>query len=149
MLNKPRDITHKVTESGCWECTSHKADSHGYIKVRVNKKQVYLHRIVYEERFGELKKDIVVRHKCDNPKCINPDHLVEGTYADNSKDMINRNRSMQGVKNRAAMLTEQQVLEIFANKTDTNVKLAQKYNVVNGTIRAIRIGKTWKHITKQ
>lgn len=57
---------------------------------------VNLHRLVYCEYNGVALEDIkglVVRHKCDNPRCIEPTHLIIGTRADNNKDRAERNRS--------------------------------------------------------
>ncbi|CAH9016537.1 putative homing endonuclease [Vibrio phage 275E43-1] len=52
-----------------------------------------VHRVVYELYHGELEQGLVVRHVCDNPKCINPEHLVSGTQQDNVQDRVQRGRS--------------------------------------------------------
>lgn len=79
----------------CWNCTSHK-------KLRLDQKYpgikaygsiMNLHRYLYEELFGFLDKNIVVRHKCDNTFCINPEHWVSGTQKDNMQDCYDRGRS--------------------------------------------------------
>jgi len=56
-------------------------------------KSMPAHRFAYQFYIGEIPPGNVIRHKCDNPSCVNPDHLEIGTPADNSKDMTNRGRS--------------------------------------------------------
>ena len=144
---KPRDITYEVNENGCHICTSHRRKN-GYTQILINGKRIYLHRFIYEKKFGPIKGFNVIRHRCDNPFCINPDHLIEGTQTDNVKDMVDRNRNVKGITQGSSKLTEEQVLDIFNNHTDSNVELGRKYNVDNSTIWYIRKGKTWKHITR-
>jgi len=145
---KPKDITYKVDINGCHICTSHAIHKNGYIYIRINKKLVYLHRFIYEENIKLIEKDNVLRHTCDNPSCINPNHLIEGTQADNIQDRVNRNRSAKGITQGFAKLNEEQVLEIFNNSIDSNANLARKYKMAHNTIKSIRTGKTWKHITQ-
>lgn len=73
-----------------------------------------LHRLVYCEHNNLTLQDIegkVVRHKCDNPRCINPKHLLLGTRADNNRDRAERGRSAKTVPSRQS-LTDEQVAEI-------------------------------------
>lgn len=53
------------------------------------------HRRVHYEATGELPE--VVRHTCDNPRCINPEHLIGGTQVDNMQDCVKRGRHSYGV----------------------------------------------------
>lgn len=81
----------------CWNCVSHAPNRDGYRVVGVGKKREYVHRFIYEECFGLLAPELMVRHKCDNPSCINPEHLTPGTHLDNSRDMLERKRSGTGI----------------------------------------------------
>ena len=107
---------------------------------------VYVHRYVYELYHGTIPK--VVRHKCDNPRCYNIEHLEGGTAADNSADMVKRGRSARGARHNMSKLTEQDVLAIRGRLAagDTNRAIAKTYGVTRQNITAIRRGKTWNHV---
>lgn len=59
------------------------------------------HRFIYETLVGEIPEGMLVRHTCDNRVCINPDHLIIGTAADNSQDMVSRNRQARNFGGKA------------------------------------------------
>ena len=90
----------------------------------------------------------VVRHKCDNRKCVNPDHLELGTQADNVKDMDVRggaNRSglapKSGTKHPNAVLSAEQA-EYIIRSTKTNGELAEELGISKHTVKRARCGKT-------
>lgn len=104
-----------------------------------------LHRLVFCEAHGLSLEDIadrVVRHTCDNPRCINPLHLLIGTRADNNRDRAERGRSAKVVPSRQR-LTGAQCLEIQARYDPTRignrapngvVQLARDYGVDTNVI---------------
>lgn len=112
------------------------------------------HRVSYELHKGIIPEGLYVRHSCDNPACVNPEHLLLGTQKDNMKDMINRNRQSKGSKRFCAKLNEQQVIEIrnlYATGNYTYADLAKMYGLSvvsrsSNTIRYIIARKTWKHL---
>lgn len=108
------------------------------------------HRFSYVLGTGEIPgKGLVIRHTCDNPSCVNPEHLVLGTSKENSQDMISRGRHLAGSarqREKIAKLTKDQVKYILEGK-ETGVELAQKFGVSKAHISAIRCRRTWKDIT--
>jgi len=80
------------TKSGCLEASGWHNGS-GYRKVQCLRKRAYVHRLICEH-FNKISvKNKVVMHTCDNPKCVNPDHLKVGTQLENVRDMISKNRN--------------------------------------------------------
>jgi hypothetical protein len=139
-------------EVDCHECISHcKGKKNWYPTIMRNYKTYNVHRWVYFEKTGNLPE--VVLHLCDNPKCININHLKAGTYKDNSIDMENKRRSKgtfeKGEKHPKAKLTEKQVIEIIKliKQGLSNVNIAEKFNTKPYTISNIKRGTRWTHIT--
>lgn len=149
-------INIQIDENNCHNCISHKKTKCGYIRVNRKRKSLLLHRIVYSENYlnGEdIPNGLLVRHKCDNPACINPEHLELGTKKDNSDDKMKRGRFRNGAdmhngENHAnSILTEQQVKEIFVSN-EKRIELSKKYGVHKEHIGKIQRGKAWVRITK-
>jgi hypothetical protein len=109
------------------------------------------HRYAYFHYKGEFNKSLHVLHKCDNPWCVNPDHLFLGTHKDNMDDRTNKKRHkvLHGSDNGNSKLTADQVLEIrrlHNPKTYPTRKLAKMFNVNQRLIFNILHRTTWKHI---
>lgn len=82
-----------LKDTGCMEWTRC-LNTDGYPRMGVKgNSNIKVHRLVYELHTGEDIEGKVVRHTCDNPKCINPDHLVIGTNTENVADRVERGRS--------------------------------------------------------
>jgi|1185.fasta_scaffold02358_2 hypothetical protein len=77
--------------NGCWNWQGTRRRK-GYGQISAEGRVVSTHRLAYRLAHGEIPDGMVVRHRCDNPPCINPDHLEVGTHADNSRDMVERGR---------------------------------------------------------
>lgn len=140
----------KKTES-CWLWVGTlRPNGYGQIQeAGKNSRTLSAHRLSYELHKGAISDGMVVMHKCDNPACVNPDHLEVGTYKDNTADMINKGRKVvvapRGENHVKARLTEQQVLEIRAS-SDRHVDWARRLGVDPSTIRRIREGKIWQYL---
>lgn len=99
---------------------------------------------LYVQKFGEIPKGLVMRHICDNPLCVNVDHIILGTHKDNSQDMVERGRQAKGEKNGRAKLTWDSVREIRADKITSNRALAKSLGVDTELVRLIRLNRIWK-----
>lgn len=144
-----REIKFKIIEStGCHEMTSHKPNTHGYPKIWKNGKSVNAHRVLYEEKFGEIKDKLQVMHICDNVLCINMNHMKLGTIFENAQDRNNkgRNNPPYGERSGTSKLTSDQVLEIRKSKNISQYDLAKKYYVSQSTISRNMNVKRWKHL---
>ncbi|WP_170292781.1 HNH endonuclease [Metabacillus idriensis] len=140
-----KPFQYKTNENSCWLCVSHKVDVTGYVRIRRNKKDVSLHRYIYEQLVGSIPDGMIIMHSCDNRTCFNPDHLSIGTHKENQRDKALRGRSAKGSKNGRAKLTEDQVREI--RKDFRTLKdIAKDYGVSNAMIGEIKNLKNWKHI---
>lgn len=79
-------------ESSCWEWIGSIQTKTGYGQFYLNKKNISSHRVSWILHEGEIPKGLCVLHKCDNRKCVNPDHLWIGNHKENTRDMIEKGR---------------------------------------------------------
>jgi hypothetical protein len=148
---------HPEALSGCW--LWHGAvNKHGYGRFRVRsladgKHALALsHRHAYELAHGPIQEGMVVRHKCDVPACVNPDHLKVGTRAENQQDMSKRGRSTRGERSASAKLPEVQVIDIrarYASGGRSLRSLAAESRVSERQIRNIISRRQWRTIGGQ
>jgi Mor family transcriptional regulator len=106
---------------------------------------------MYLTNVGKISTGLVVRHKCDNPNCINPEHLEIGTQADNIQDMVDRGRQATniGEKNPKARLSTKNVIDIrkrFQNG-ERQIEIAKRYGITRHHVWDV-INRKWKHINE-
>jgi hypothetical protein len=133
--------------SGCWLWTG-RAQKYGYGGVTKDGKQTQAHRVAYELHKGPIPAGHVVRHRCDNPACVNPDHLVVGTVQDNATDMVSRGRSRKWHTQASRKLSPQcvQAIRDLAQQGVQCARLAMVYGVTDTTIRNVVARRKWKGV---
>jgi len=139
------------TENNCIDWQGYKNNTN-YGRLRLDGKKTLITRWVATLVHGEPKKGQWCLHSCDNPPCVNPDHLRWGTPKENCDDKFARNRANshkpKGSKHSQAKLTEEQVLAIrkaVADGTKQNV-IAEQYGIGTGHVSFIVNRKLWSHI---
>ena len=135
-------------ETPCWEWTK-KVTFWGYGFFKIDSKNCRANRVSWILNRGPIPRGISVCHKCDNRKCVNPDHLFLGTHQDNSNDARSKNRlaRLKGELNGNSRLKDDDVRFIRANYPKiTGRSLAKQFNVDPSMISLIVLRKEWKHI---
>src|ERR1700758_4972125 len=99
--------------NGCWEWTAARLKSKADYGILLSHgKGLRAHRVAWEKTFGPIPEGMQVLHRCDNPPCINPEHLFLGTHIDNMTDMRVKGRCHRGTKHIDSILTEHDVRNI-------------------------------------
>jgi len=138
------------TENECWEWQS-TTGHYGYGIFRLQKKYKYAHRLAWSFTNGKIPNELWVLYKCDNPPCVNPNHLFLGNAKDNAQDRTRkgRNSNQNGELGNNSRLTNEQILEIRKTYKETltsQEELAAKYGISQSQISNIVLGKEWKHL---
>ena len=141
-MPKRKQIVIELAPSGCYVCTSHACNDEGRTCVKFQGKVRKLYHVVYEQRNGQIPRGAVVRHSCDNPRCVNPNHLILGDHAANVRDRVERGRSAKGTSHGRSKLDEKKIRHIRTSRM-TNRELADRYEVDAKLIRDIRNNKIW------
>lgn len=128
-----------MTECVIWNKAKNKA---GYGITWANNMWAYAHRIVANAGPGE-----VVRHTCDNPSCVNSQHLIVGSHKENSLDMVQKGRQTKGTASHLSKLDEDTVTLIRSCKGFMSARqCAGRFNISKTNVLDIWNRKIWKHI---
>lgn len=141
-----RFLKHVRKTDTCWLWTSG-LNEHGYGWVSRTRKlgPTRAHRMSYELHVGPIPKGMFVLHHCDNPPCVNPDHLYLGTQLDNVEDMRKRQRFAKGESASWSKVTEQDVRDMRASSDSQDV-LAARYGLCQQSVSLIIRRVNWKHV---
>ena len=132
--------------SGCIEWNGGRSGDR-YGTVRVDGRDRGAHRVSLCLATGKpIDHPLHALHSCDNPGCINPEHLRWGTPQENADDISIRHRMPRGSQRPESKLTENDVRFIRASKRPTR-ELAEFFGVAHSTMNQIRRGELWKHVT--
>lgn len=131
----------------CWTIDGAK-DKDGYGFFVWQGKRCGAHRVAYEITRGVVPEGLFVLHKCDNPPCVNPNHLFLGTQLDNMRDMDKKNRRIHGEAINTAKLSIEKVKEIrrLASRGVSRSKLACMFGVTQTNIGYVILRKSWKRV---
>ena len=146
---------HRLSAEECWPWHgSRSPDGYGEIRfTRSRKKAVATHVAIFVDRREIVPSGMLVCHTCDNPPCVNPNHLYVGSRADNMRDMHDRglwhSGQVKGEDNGNSVLKDSDIFQIVSmiNGGLTNSAIASRFGVTHSTISLIRLGKKWSHIT--
>lgn len=129
----------KPSESGCLEWTACRLPR-GYGAIQYKRKKLAAHRAMWSALYGTLPSHIYVCHRCDNPLCINPEHLFAGTAKDNNTDRAKKGRSFRpkGQLNPMSKFSDEKIAEIMRRYKDgeRGADLAKEIGCSYGSIIA-------------
>jgi hypothetical protein len=153
-LNKrtPKIIHILINKKDCWEWQGcRNKDGYANAKIKGTNKTRLVSRIVLEYKLCRpLTPKMQACHTCDNPPCVNPDHLFEATQLQNiaDRDKKLRTNKPRGSRNGSAKLTDDNVREIkiLLKSQLTQKEISKRFNICEDTIQRINSGTKWSHI---
>lgn len=138
-----------MAPSGCHEWQGAKRGPMGYSSLGNEPgklpRMVYGHIVSYRHHKGEIPPGMIVRHTCDNPICVNPEHLILGTHGDNVQDMLSKGRQGDRKPNK---VSESQVREIRAMSESGLgvVPISNLYGISKSQVSKIARREAWRHV---
>lgn len=136
-------------DSGCWEWVGATTRG-GYGHIRVWSEDRWTmrkaHRVSYELFKEPIDPFLLVLHSCDNPTCVNPDHLRQGTHSDNNRDMLDRDRVSRCVRVCKINFKEaEEIRRIYDTGDYTQEEVGKLYGLAGNTVSLIVNNKRWKN----
>lgn len=102
------------------------------------------YRVAYRLFKGDIPEGLLIRHTCDNPACVNPEHLLVGTYKDNREDCVRRNRQAKGKTHVGYRNLTWEKVEYIRNSPLNNSEVARELKIDPSSVSKIRAYKQWR-----
>lgn len=149
MMTLKERFWQKVQKAGvdeCWEWKAGKSNQR-YGLFYLEGKMQYAHRVAWMLLKGCIPKGLFVCHTCDNPSCVNLNHLWLGTHNDNMTDMVTKGRWIRD-RHPNAKLTIEDILQIRERLScgESQKSIAADYKICRISVSRIKRNKTWKHV---
>lgn len=138
--------------SGCWlwigNYGKQQNKKFSYGRICIDYVTRMAHHLSHEIFKGPIPNGLLVRHKCDVPGCVNPDHLEIGTHYDNARDRTLRGRTLQGERHPKAILTEDDVriIKKRISQGEGITRIAFDFSVSYNAIYEIKMNRTWRFV---
>lgn len=134
-----------------WTGTSKGIPKNKRPKFWIDKKWITAYRVLWEHHFGEITSDQHICHACDNPLCVNINHLWLGNNTLNQLDKLAKGRGryateMEHGHRKLDLETVKHIRELYSTGEYTTRQLGETYNIDSKTVHALIIGKTWKSV---
>lgn len=139
-----------VKTESCWVWTGNKNKT-GYGQYKMPGHSYRTHRASWQMAFGPIPKGMQVLHHCDNPSCVNPDHLFLGTHKDNMADCAAKGRivlpNQVGENHSGHKLTEEEVRQIkgLLNQC-SHAQISKMYGISRSVVTRIALKQLWAHV---
>ena len=135
------------SKDGCWLWTA--TLTHGYGSFWLAGTNARAHRVAYTLAHGTIPDDLCVCHRCDNPRCVNPEHLFLGTNAENQADKVAKQRHSRGESHGAARMTFEDAVEIrrLAARGVKRTAIATRFKVSRAVVHAVLANRIWNPLT--
>ena len=143
LLRLLRNVSLSTT--GCWEWEGAKSVK-GYGRIKFGGSYWAAHRLMAHIKIGDVGGSVTVCHRCDNPCCINPEHLFIGTQKQNidDRDLKGRRNQARGERQGSAKLTEEQVKAIRLDPRKQSV-IAAEFGISRAHVGNLKANRAWKH----
>jgi hypothetical protein len=144
-MNITKDGPVHLIHGQCWMWCSHR-DRKGYGITA--KKRGFAHRRMYNLVYGKFDDDLFVLHKCDNPSCVNPEHLFLGTMGDNISDKMSKGRQVKGERQGGSKLTKADIIDIRTSCRggESWSSVARRHHIHKRHVGRIMSKYAWKHV---
>jgi hypothetical protein len=141
----------KTSDGGCWLWTA-ATNQRGYGVINLGPRGsgiALAHRVAWQLcGYPAISDGLFLCHKCDQPACVNPDHLFTGTHNENMADMMRKGRSVRGEDRADAKLSAADVREVFAlsKRGVSQYRIADQFGVCQPHISRVLSGQVWSHM---